>query len=421
MASLKEQLAQIPDATGVYLLRDKDRKIIYIGKAISLRKRLLSHARSHLASKISKIDFIRASSELDALILEAKLIKKHRPRYNISLRDDKQYPYIKLTDETFPRVLLVRETLSDKGKYFGPFMGGSARNLIALASRVFGIRRCRQTPLRKRKQPCLDYHIKRCAGPCAAKVSKKEYASRVLEFSELLKNGLTKAIEKMNRQMEKAAKKLDFEAAAELRNRISWLLRAESGSYSGSRYFVSSPKEKRTALLELKEALGLERAPQRIEAFDISNLGGSKISASMVVFKEGLPYKSHYRRFKISSRGVADDILSMNEVVFRRYSGSLSRMLPLPDLILIDGGRGQLSSALKALKEAKADIPAIGLAKRFEEIYVKGLADPIALPKDSAGLRLLQNIRDEAHRFAVKYHRLRRKKGLADQAFDNPL
>jgi excinuclease ABC subunit C len=410
MDPLRKQIDLLPDSTGVYLLKDKDRRIIYIGKANNIRKRLLSHAKSGMAQKIFKIDFIKASSELDALILEAKLIKKHMPRYNISLRDDKQYPYIKITKEAFPKIQLVRGIADDGAKYFGPFMGGSARQLIAVASRIFGIRRCAPSPLKKRKQPCLDYYIKRCPGPCVGRISKNKYAASVKDVTDLFTKGLSRTIENMKLQMEKASQKEDFETAAELRNRIGWLIRSESRSYSGSKQFISGPKETKNALIELKELLGLKTIPRRIEAFDISNLGASNTVASMAVFKDGKPFKEHYRRFKISKKNTPDDTLSMNEVVFRRYAKSLSKSLPLPDLILIDGGKGQLNSAIKALKEAGVDLPAIGLAKRLEEIFTKENSAPIILPKDSPALHLLQHIRDEAHRFAVKYHKLRRKK-----------
>ena len=414
MDPLRKQIASLPNSTGVYLLKDKDLKIIYIGKANNIRKRLLSHAKSRMAPKIFKIDYIKAESELDALILEAKLIKKHMPRYNISLRDDKQYPYIKISKEVFPKIQLVRSICIDGGKYFGPFMGGSARQLIAVASRIFGIRRCAPSPLNKRKQPCLDYYIKRCPGPCIGKISKNKYAASVKDLTAFFTNGLSKTIENMKQQMEKAAQNEDFEAAAELRNRVGWLLRAESRSYSSSKHLLSAPKNIKNALMELKNMLELKTLPRRIEAFDISNLGATNTVASMAVFKDGSPHKEHYRRFKISSKNTPDDILSMNEVVFRRYAKSLSKVLPTPDLILIDGGKGQLNSALKALREAKTDIPAIGLAKRLEEVFVKGNPAPIVLPKDSPALHLLQHIRDEAHRFAITYHKVRRNKSFIE-------
>ncbi|MEK7376797.1 MAG: GIY-YIG nuclease family protein, partial [Candidatus Margulisiibacteriota bacterium] len=239
MDPLRRQIEALPDSTGVYILKDKDLKIIYIGKANNIRKRLLSHAKSKLGPKIRRISFISAASELDALILEAKLIKKHKPRYNISLRDDKQYPFIKISTEAFPKIQLVRGISDDGGKYFGPFMGGSARQLIAVASRIFGIRRCAPSPLKKRKQPCLDYYIKRCPGPCIGKISKNKYAASLKDLTALFTNGLPKTIENMRLQMEKAAQKEDFEAAVGLRNRIGWLLRAENRAYSSSKHFVS--------------------------------------------------------------------------------------------------------------------------------------------------------------------------------------
>lgn len=409
MDPLRSQIATLPDSTGVYIIKDKDLKIIYIGKANNIRKRLLSHAKSKLAQKIFKIDFIKTESELDALILEARLIKKHKPRYNVSLRDDKQYPYIKVTKEGFPKIQLVRGVIDDGAKYFGPFMGGSARQLIAVASRIFGIRRCASSPLKRRRQPCLDYYIKRCPAPCIGKISKNKYASSAKDLVTFFKSGLSKTIENMKLQMDKAAQKEDFETAAELRNRVAWLLRAQNRSYSSSKHFVSAPKNAKNALIEIKDLLGLKTLPRRIEAFDISNLGATNTVASMAVFVDGKPYKTHYRRFKISAKNTPDDTLSMNEVVLRRFTKSLSKTLPLPNLILIDGGKGQLNSALKALKEANTDITAIGLAKRLEEIFMKGDSEPIILKKDSPALHLLQHIRDEAHRFAVGYHRARRK------------
>jgi excinuclease ABC subunit C len=409
MPETKEQIKNLPDATGVYILKDKNGKIFYIGKSTSIKKRVQTHQNTRFSGKISKIEFIETGSELDALLLEAKLIKKYMPQYNVVMRDDKSFPYIKITKEDFPRVLLARKLESDGAEYFGPFMGGSVREILKIASRVFKVRRCRQSPLKERIQPCLDYYIKRCEGPCIKKIGKQAYSRDIKGLEDFLNNGVERTARKIKKEMEAAAKTQKFEKAAILRNRLQWLARASNPRISS---MIESSENKKT-LEDLQKDIGLDKIPERIEAFDISNTGPSETVASMVVFMAGIPLKKDYRKFKIRLKDTPNDVAAIYEVVLRRYSKSLAKTLPLPDLILIDGGQGQLNSAVSALQEAKEEnIPAISLAKRLEEIFVAGKKDPVILPRSSESLRLLQKIRDEAHRFAVSFHRKRRQESI---------
>lgn len=409
MEDIRKKVRDLPDTFGVYLLKDSSGRIIYVGKANSLKKRLYSHLRTDLGKKIRDIDHITTSSELSALILEAKLIKQYRPKYNILMRDDKAYPYIKLTDkEDFPRVLIARKVEDDGNQYFGPFRGGSAREIIKLIGRIFLIRRCKDTPLRKRKLNCLNYHMHRCLGPCTARISKKEYRKIALSIIRFFEKGLDATIKELRYDMDKASRAQDYEEAAKLRDKIKWIeLAAEK-----KKAFSGGDVSRADGLEELSRLVGSGKIPKRIEAFDISNLGPAQTVGAMVVFVKGRPFKKHYRKFIISGKGGPDDTAAIHEAVFRRYFGSLSRQLPRPDLILIDGGKGQLSSALKALKEAEMPIKAIGLAKKREELILAGVKDPIGLPQSSPALLLLRQIRDEVHRFAISFHRQRRSKAF---------
>ena len=405
MPDLKDQAKGLPDKPGVYLFKDQKGTIIYVGKSNEIKKRVASHLRGSIAAKIHKISHIRTNSEADALILEARLIKRYKPKFNVSMRDDKQYPYIKVTNEEYPRIIIARKKEHDGARYYGRFMSGSARALISLTSKVFKIRRCRQSPLKDKNQPCLDYYIKRCKGPCVGEVSKAEYKRSVAEAESVFKDGISGTLEKLSVLMQKASEKQNYENAAEIRNKILWLKKAEDQIFGKKKeaYYDLA------AIRELKDVLQLAELPKRIECFDISNLSSSATVASMVVFEMGLPHKKHYRKFKICYEHTPNDVASIYEVVYRRYAKSLSKTLPKPDLIVIDGGAGQLASAQKALIDAKeADIPVIGLAKRVEEIYYKIFPKPLILSRSSKALRLLQRIRDEAHRFAVSYHRKRR-------------
>lgn len=538
-----EKLKLLPDSPGVYIMKDDHGRIIYVGKAIVLKNRVrqyFQNNRSHtpkvraMVSHVADFEIIMTHSEVEALILECNLIKKHRPRYNISLKDDKSYPYVKVTvNEEYPRVFLTHRVQKDGARYFGPYTNVTAvHESLKLLRRLFPLRTCRHL----QERPCLEYHIRRCLAPCAGKVTKGEYAAMIRAVLFFLE-GRTEDVEReLSQRMAKAAEAYHFEVAARLRDQLQavrkvaekqnivtgagnqdavGMARSEVGvcvqiffiragkmierehfllqgseeesdediltaflqQYYHRATFIPQevllPLELPAAERELLEAflqekkrqgrvsllcpkrgtkhdivamaagnaekylsdeaarikraneqtlgaveelgryLGLKTPPNRMECFDISHIQGSETVASMVVFEGGLPKKSDYRRFKIrSTEGKPDDFLSMREVTTRRYVG-----LPedeLPDLIVIDGGKGQLSSALEIIRGAgHKDVPVVGLAKQFELVFTEGNPEPVVLPRHSQALYLIQRIRDEAHRFAITYHRkLRGKRNL---------
>ena len=424
---IAEKLAMLPNSPGVYIMKDAEGTIIYVGKAVVLKNRVsqyFQNNRSHSAkvkamvARIADFDIIMVGTEVEALILECKLIKKYRPKYNISLKDDKMYPYLKVTTkEDFPRVFITRKLVKDGSRYFGPYTdAGAVKDCLKLLKRMFPLRSCRNL---RQGQPCLEYHIRRCLAPCIGKVSRQEYRSMIRKVCLFL-DGRTKQVEaELKSQMEEAAEELEFELAARLRDQLLAVQKL-----SEMQKLVAKPRDDEFviqekvhaqtigAMEELGEYLGLAVPPYRMECFDISHNQGSETVASMVVFEGGTAKKSDYRRFKIrSAEGKPDDFKSMREVTRRRYGAVDAQM---PDLIVIDGGKGQLSSALEIIRGAgHLDVPVVGLAKREEEIFCEGESEPVILPRDSQALFLIQRIRDEAHRFAITYHRkLRGKRNL---------
>lgn len=537
---VEEKLKLLPDSPGVYLMKDARGKIIYVGKAVVLKNRVRQYFQRNkghtpkvraMVEKIADFETIMTGSEVEALILECNLIKKHRPRYNISLKDDKSYPYVKVTlQEEFPRVFVTRRILKDGARYFGPYTNATAvHESLKLLRRLFPLRSCRQMG----ERPCLEYHIKRCIAPCTGNVDREEYDAMIRAVLLFLE-GRTEDVEReLSARMQAAAESYHFELAARLRDQLAAVRRVaekqnivtgagdqdavgmarsdigvcvqiffiRAGKMLGREHFLLQGSEEEsdealltaflqqyyhqaafvprevllpmeleeTALLsewlsekkggkvqifvpqrgskrdivnmaegnaekylrdeaervkqanaqtlgaveELGHYLGLRELPNRMECFDISHNQGSETVASMVVFEGGLPKKSDYRRFKIrSAEGKPDDFKSMREVTTRRY-GKLAEE-ELPDLIVIDGGKGQLSSALEIIRGAgHLKVPVVGLAKQFELIFVEGSSDPVVLPRHSQALYLIQRIRDEAHRFAITYHRkLRGKRNL---------
>ena len=537
---VKEKLSLLSDSPGVYIMKDEHGKIIYVGKARVLKNRVrqyFQHTANHtpkvraMVAKIADFETILTHTEVEALILECNLIKKHRPRYNISLKDDKSYPYVKVTlRDDYPRLIITRRILKDGARYFGPYTdAGALHSSVRLLRKLFPIRSCKNMG----ERPCLEHHIKRCLAPCAGKVDKSEYFSMINSVCLFLE-GRTAEVEKtLQKNMEDAAENFEFEKAARLRDQLAAVKKtaekqnivtgagdqdvigiARSNSFAcveilivregkmigrehfilkgsedetdadilyaflsqyynhaaflpkevllpfmindasvlekfleekkGTRVYLLSPirgtkkdlidmaagnakkylddEEKRLekdnaqtigAVLELQKYLMLKNPPHRMECFDISHIQGSETVASMVVFEDGAPKKSDYRRFKIkSAEGKPDDFKSMREVTTRRY-GKLKEE-ELPDLIVIDGGKGQLSSALEIIRGAgHKTVPVVGLAKQFELIFVEGQSEPVELPRNSESLYLMQRIRDEAHRFAITYHRkLRNKRNL---------
>lgn len=418
MSSLKEKLKSLPRKAGVYLFKDKSGAIIYVGKAKSLRKRVSSYFNKTpdiktgiLLERLRDVDYVVTASEMDALILEDELIKKYKPRYNISLRDDKAYPLLKLTvQEKWPRLFLVRRKEKDGARYFGRFEGRMVREVIRLVKKLFPIRWCRESPLRMRRQPCLYYRIGACSGPCIGKISQTDYRALISGVVSLLEGKMGRALEKLKKEMTRASRKQDYERAAYLRDRIRALEKMME-----AKDLSRPPAPRRLLEIEdLKKELALAKPPMRIEAFDISNIRGEDMVGSMVTFYGGLPLKNDYRKFKIRTlAGRPNDAAAIREVVKRRYSGVLAKKLPLPDLVMVDGGIAQVNSGKKALVEAgRGGLPIIGLAKREEEIFRPDAKKPLSLPRSSSALKLLQRVRDEAHRFAIAYHRGKRAKSL---------
>lgn len=539
--NIREALAVLPDKPGVYLMHDKDGKVIYVGKAVVLKNRVRSYFRnlaSHtpkvraMVAKIADIETIVTSSEVEALILECNLIKKYRPRYNIMLKDDKSYPYLKVTlNEEFPRLYVTRRQMRDGAKYYGPYAdAGAMHATVKLLRSMFPLRTCR---MMNAERPCLNYHIKRCLAPCAGLVSKEEYGNMIKSVCMVLDGRTTELERDLKRRMQEAADNYAFEEAARLRDQLQAVMRlneqqkavtgqdsdmdiigfakdmtgiciqiffVRKGKLLGRDNFFlqddgESEKEVITAFVkqyyneasyipreialpvlpdaeeqgvieqwlaekaqrkaelvrpqrgvkkdllhlandnavklleerlrkgqlslkndvqaaeELQQALGLPNPLERMDCFDISHTQGSETVASMVVFRNGSISKKDYRRYKIvSAEGKPDDFKSMQEVVYRRYKDYED----LPSLVVIDGGKGQLSSALEVIRGLGLhDLPVIGLAKREEEIFKEGQSESILLDRDSAALHLIQRIRDEAHRFAITYHRkLRGKRNL---------
>ncbi|MGI5838077.1 MAG: excinuclease ABC subunit UvrC [bacterium] len=553
---IAEQLALLPEKPGVYLMRDKNGTIIYIGKAVSLRNRVRSYFQSGrntspktriMASQIANIDYIVTDSELEALILECNLIKKHRPKYNISLKDDKHYPYIRVTwQEDFPRVLIARSIRKDGAKYYGPYTSSYAVDeTLKLLQSIFPLRTCRHDFTREKPgRPCLNYHIKRCLAPCQGYVSREVYRNMISEICLFLEGRQQDLLRMLEERMRTAAEALDFEAAAKLRDRLQAVRQviekqkiissaledrdviaiARSGDESCAQVFfirggkllgrehfwlngtrdaaskeivegfikqyynnasyiprevvlqeevdeigiiegwlagkrgkvvkITVPKrgkkrellkmvqknavlvleqmeEKRRhdlamtegAVLLLQEVLHLPAPPKRIECYDISNIQGTEAVGSMVVFLDGRPAPKEYRHFKIKTVDGPNDFAMLREVLQRRLrraaGGTDGKFAVLPDLLVVDGGKGQLGIAVAVRQELGLEhLPMIGLAKEFEHIFRPGISEPLVLPTSSPALYLLQRLRDEAHRFAVTHHRNLRTKRMVESELD---
>lgn len=541
LLKLKEKLQFLPNKSGVYLMKDAKGKIIYVGKAVILKNRVKQYFQNSknqspkvraMVAKIADFETIITMTEVEALVLECNLIKKYRPRYNISLKDDKTYPYVKVTtNEAFPRVFVTRKLLKDGAKYFGPFTNVKAvHESLKLLRKLFPLRSCKNMQVQR---PCLEYHIKRCLAPCHKEIAQEDYQLLVKSVCLFLE-GKTVEIEKsLEKKMLEAAENLAFESASRLRDQLQSIRKItekqhaivgnkdqdvigiarsklgvcteiffiRQGKMLGREHFFLTGSEEETieeivsaflkqyyyratfippeillpcsltesdllltwltekrggkvvfytpkrgknhdlvkmarenaqkylfdeentlkkeyarnmgAVEELGKYLSLSTLPRRMECFDISHMQGSETVASMVVFQDGMPDKKSYRRFKIvSAEGKPDDFLSMREVTARRYGKKDSD--PLPDLIIIDGGKGQLSSAIETIRSfGHLQVPVVSLAESFEYIFTEGESEPIVLPRESKALYLVERIRDEAHRFAITYHRnLRNRRNL---------
>jgi excinuclease ABC subunit C len=546
---ISEQLKGLPSSPGVYIFKDAEGNILYVGKASSLRQRVSSYFGAgpltpkirRLASQIGDLDYFVTASEQEALILELNLIKQHRPRYNVRLKDDKTFPYLKINlSEDWPRVHITRSLKANGGRYFGPFASAkSIRQTLKLLKGIFPFRSCTRQITGQDPRPCLEYDIGHCLAPCIGRSSRAEYDEVIRQLILFMEGKQERVVRQLESRMNKAAEEMDFERAARLRDQIqaveavvegqriaarvkgeqdviafvgdrdqayvqvffirnSKLIGRESFVLQGTRYeeppkimssFIqqfyasaphippllllqhpvedrdtlqlwladkrgaavkiqvpqrgskkqlveivaqnakqgleqlrikqlASPKTLSAALAEIQKELNLPHPPERIEGYDISDIQGAAAVGSMVVFDKGKPEPAHYRRFKIKTISGADDYAMLGEVLkrrFKRAEAASGTWAIKPNLVLIDGGKGQLNAAIAAMKEMGAgNIPAAGLAKQNEALFIPGKSKPIVLPPSSPGLQLLQRLRDEAHRFALGYHhRVRRKQTFA--------
>ena len=407
MSSLRDIIAQAPDTSGAYLMKDRAGRVIYVGKAKSLKKRLLNYVGRRLDTKtvilmsnVADIEYRLAPTESLALLLEAGLIHKYAPKYNVSLRDDKSFPLVKITNEGFPAVCITRKREPDGARYFGPYTSAwLLREALKIIRKRFPYRSCRQMP----DKACLYYRIGLSPAPCVGKINKREYARTIKNISLILEGKTDALIKKLLREMKAKANKHEFEEAAKIRDQIN-ALSAIAENYAGA------PNQ--GELEDLRNLLQLKKLPERIEAFDISNLSGKEATGSMVSFYRGLPDKNNYRGFRIKTVRVIDDYGMLAEVVRRRYSRLVEEKLPLPDLMLIDGGKGHLLTAAREVSSLGLHIPLVSIAKEEEHIYVKERANPLKLASDTPALNLIRRIRDEAHRFAVAYHHILRRKKI---------
>jgi len=553
--SLQEKLESLPSKPGVYQFKNSEGKVLYVGKAQNLRSRVRQYFQKSrsadprldaLVPKVRDLELIVTDSEVEALILEANLIKKLKPRYNVLLKDDKSYPSIVITNEPFPRVFVTRRIVKDGSKYFGPYTDvKTMRHALKTVRDLFMIRSCNydltdETISKKKFKLCLDYHIKKCEGPCEGLVTRGHYRSMIDQVAKVLRGKAKEVISSLQSEMEESAEQLRYEDAARLRDRLKAIevynerqkmvdakqedrdiiavaargddaagviFKVREGKVLGSRHYylnnvegkaegellealmeryyldsedippqilLSAPVESEAlirswlaaktglevamdipkagdkaklvsmvrnnahylldelevqrlkrgdtfphAVSALQKDLHIEAPPRRIECFDISNTQGTDSVASLVVFVDGKPRKSEYRKFRIKTVKGADDFASMQEVVERRYSRVLEESAPMPDLIVVDGGKGQLSSAHGVLlKLGLSQQPIIGLAKRLEDVYVPNRSEPLSISKTSSSLKLLQQVRNEAHRFAVTFHRSLRSKRILQTELD---
>jgi excinuclease ABC subunit C len=375
-----------------------------------------------LLQSIAELETHGVRSEPEAILLEGRLIKEYRPRYNVSFRDDKRFLMVRVDlEEPFPKFQTTRMKREDKARYFGPFAhSGALRQTLSLMRRKFGLRSCRpEVPGEKDYRHCLDHVIKNCSAPCVGKISREEYGERVKQACEFLEGKTQEMRDDLKVAMKKAAERRDFEKAAALRNLVEDLKKTTRPT---KRFFRDLPTTvvPERDLEVLRDVLGLGVIPARIECFDISNISDTHSVASMVMFRDGRPSRPAYRRYRIQGVAGQDDVGCMAEVIRRRCTRWKSEGGMPPDLIVVDGGKGQLGAAVKELQEAGwAEVPAIGLAKQNEEIFRPGRPDPIVLPKESGAIRLLQRVRDEAHRVANGYHQLLMKKRMEMSELDS--
>ncbi len=431
-----EKVKQFPTAPGVYLMKDAQGRVIYVGKAKNLRNRA-GHYFTKMAAEdqrtrdlvplIADIDFLPAESEVDALLMEARLVKDIQPRFNVDLKDDKTFPYLQIRlREDYPRVEFTRSPRRKGVKLYGPFTSAKGlRHAMRVLHRLFKFRTCsldiREDDERWRWfRPCLLHNINQCTAPCNFRVTPEQYRKQIRALRLVMEGKKDRLLREMEQEMEQASAALQFERAARLRDDISALQNlGQRGEVDRDVQPEVFPIEPKKGLVGLRKVLGLSETPRTIEGIDIAHLGGDDMVASLVAFIDGLPFKPGYRRYRIRTVQGIDDFASIREVVSRRFRNAYrARSVGegedehvFPDILLIDGGKGQLNAALDAFRLLGVEPPClISLAKREEEIYRPGEAEPIRLSRHSAALRLLQYVRDEAHRFAQHYHHILRRK-----------
>ena len=420
MSNIETRLKELPDKPGVYIMRDSAGRIIYIGKASSLKKRVASYFRGNtsglknalLVKTLRNIDYIVTNNTKEALIFEESLIKRFLPKYNVMWKDDKKYPFLKITDEGFPRIAVERK-IRLHGRYFGPYPDVTdMKKTLGFLYKTFRIRPCKYN-IEKRKEPCLYYSIRKCSAPCIENISKEDYTHNINDAAMFLSGRNKELLKSIEQEMTDAKNKLDFEKAAQLRDKLfaikNTLEKINFRQITSEELLLNIDPASYTADLSKL----LNKKINRIEGFDISNIGGDIAVGSMVVFEDGVPQKNEYRKFKIKTVKYSNDFEMLKEVVGRRYLGTLSKTMGKPDLIVIDGGKGQLSAAFSVINKTFeiSGIPAVvGIAKKKEELFFPGRPEPVVLPKNSLALNIIRHIRDEAHRFAISYHKLLRGK-----------
>ena len=423
-----EKVKTFPQTPGVYLMKDSAGVVIYVGKAKNLRSRAgsyflkaaLQESRTAVwVMEIADIDFLECESEVDALLVESRLIKDIQPKNNIEQKDDKSFPYLQITTgEDFPRIELTRTPETKGVKLYGPFASaGSLRGAISVLQKIFKFRTCSldidEGDERWRWfRPCLLASIKQCTAPCNMRISKADYRKDIRRLQMFMEGNKKRLINSLKKEMLAASKALEFEKAGRLRDEVMMLEsldeRGELDTHAQPEVFYIDPKK---GLTGLQRVLKLPETPRTIEGVDIAHLGGGETVASLVQFIDGIPFKPGYRRFKIKEVSGIDDFRSIHEVVSRRFKRLHDESDMFPDILLIDGGKGQLSSAVSAFESLGIQPPTLlSLAKKNEEIYLPGATEPIVLDRRSYGLRLLQYVRDEAHRFAQHYHHILRQK-----------
>lgn len=430
--SPRDKVRTFPTTPGVYLMKDNRGRVIYVGKAVNLRSRAGSYFTKQaaidrrtcdLVPEICDIDYLPTDSEVDALLLEARLVKDVQPRFNSELKDDKTFPYLEIfIREPFPRVEFTRKPRPRGTKLYGPFTNArKLRGAIAVLQQIFRFRNC-SLDIRTEDErwrwfrPCLLASINQCTAPCNLRVTKEDYRRDIKRLIMFLDGKKKRLFRELRADMQQAATELKFEKAARLRDQIAALenlnLRGDLREHAQPEVFQVDPKR---GVRGLQKVFDLPQPPRRIEGMDIAHLQGGETVASLVQFIDGLPFKPGYKRFKIRTVDGVDDYASLREVVSRRFRRLHQEGEPFPDLLLIDGGKGQLNAAMEAFRDLGLTPPfTISLAKREEEVFLPGESDPRVLSRHSFALRLLQYVRDESHRFAQNYHHLLRRKTLEE-------